>query len=119
MANNVWSGSIEIAPYIKIGDDFLEMLKEDEQEVLIHYRIERSKYYPAVMYLSNGDPGYPAEGGEIEYMEVTNNDGDEINPDEMYVKTISYVPNRSAKFVTLYDYLDDHVSMDEPPDEDD
>jgi len=22
-------------------------------------------YYPAVMYLRNGDPGYPAEGGEI------------------------------------------------------
>ncbi len=25
-----------------------------------------SDYYPAVMYLRNGDPGYPAEGGEVE-----------------------------------------------------
>ncbi len=25
---------------------------------------------PAVMYLTNGDPGYPAEGGELEDLEV-------------------------------------------------
>ena len=25
-----------------------------------------SKYHPAVMYLRNGDPGYPEEGGELE-----------------------------------------------------
>lgn len=30
-----------------------------------------SEYRPAVMHLSNGDPGYPAEGGEIEFVEVT------------------------------------------------
>lgn len=30
-----------------------------------------SPYYPAVMYLRNGDPGYPAEGGEIEDCEVS------------------------------------------------
>lgn len=27
-------------------------------------------YYPAVMYLRNGDPGYPAEGGEIEDLKI-------------------------------------------------
>lgn len=27
-------------------------------------------YRPAVMYLSNGDPGYPAEGGEVEVVDV-------------------------------------------------
>ncbi len=32
-------------------------------------------YYPAVMYLRNGDPGYPAEGGEIEDLTVTGPDG--------------------------------------------
>jgi hypothetical protein len=30
-----------------------------------------SKYYPAVMYLRNGDPGYPEEGGELEDFTVT------------------------------------------------
>ena len=29
-----------------------------------------SKYYPATFYRSNGDPGDPAEGGEIEYDEL-------------------------------------------------
>ncbi len=32
-------------------------------------------YYPAVMYLSNGEPGYPSEGGEVEDLEVTGPDG--------------------------------------------
>ena len=32
-------------------------------------------YYPAVMYLRNGDPGYPSEGGEVEDLEVVGPDG--------------------------------------------
>lgn len=35
-----------------------------EYEVVVTYTV--SKYHPAVMYLSNGDPGYPEEGGEVE-----------------------------------------------------
>lgn len=43
--------------------------REDEEtgteyEVVVTYSV--SKYHPAVMYLSNGDPGYPEEGGEVE-----------------------------------------------------
>ena len=30
----------------------------------------QSAVIPAVMYLANGDPGYPAEGGEIEEAEI-------------------------------------------------
>ncbi len=41
---------------------------------------EISKYYPAVMYLSNGDPGYPAEGGEIENYRIF----DKISGAEIY-----------------------------------
>lgn len=36
----------------------------NEYEILVEFTV--SKYYPAVMYLSNGDPGYPEEGGEVE-----------------------------------------------------
>jgi hypothetical protein len=32
---------------------------------------EIGRYYPAVMHLPNGDPGYPAEGGDIESYTIT------------------------------------------------
>ena len=34
-----------------------------EYEVTVEYTV--SKFYPGVMYLRNGDPGYPSEGGEV------------------------------------------------------
>lgn len=39
-----------------------------------------SPYYPATMYRANGDPGDPAEGGEVEYDDLTcyDSDGDEV-----------------------------------------
>jgi hypothetical protein len=37
----------------------------DEDGITIRVVGEISRYYPAVMYLPNGDPGYPAEGGDI------------------------------------------------------
>ncbi len=44
-----------------------------------------TRYYPAVYYLPNGDPGYPAEGGEIENLEAFNSSGEKIDcPDELY-----------------------------------
>lgn len=39
---------------------------------------EISAYYNGVMYLSNGDPGYPPEGGEVEEMVVRLPDGREL-----------------------------------------
>lgn len=39
---------------------------------------EISEYVPARFYLSNGDPGYPAEGGEIEGYKIFGPDGKEI-----------------------------------------
>jgi hypothetical protein len=39
---------------------------------------EISEYVPARFYLSNGDPGYPAEGGEIEEYKIFGPDGKEI-----------------------------------------
>ena len=35
------------------------------REVELEVEYETSEYIPAVHTLSNGDPGYPAEGGEL------------------------------------------------------
>ena len=43
--------------------------------ILLDVSASISDYYPAVMYLRNGDPGYPAEGGEVEDLTVTGPDG--------------------------------------------
>ncbi len=49
---------------------------EDEAETLmLDVSASISDYYPAVMYLNNGDPGYPAEGGEVEDLTVIGPDG--------------------------------------------
>ena len=47
-----------------------EHLSEEGEDVMLTVEAHMSEYYPAVMHLSNGDPGYPAEGGEVEYHEV-------------------------------------------------
>ncbi len=39
-----------------------------------------SDYHPAVMYLANGDPGHPEEGGTVDDMTVTSPDGTELSP---------------------------------------
>ena len=36
----------------------------------MYVEFDYSEYRPAVYYLSNGDPGYPAEGGEFEITSV-------------------------------------------------
>lgn len=39
---------------------------EDGTEYDVEVTYSVSRYYPGVHTLSNGDPGYPAEGGEVE-----------------------------------------------------
>lgn len=48
---------------------------EEVETLILDVTASITDYYPAVMYLSNGDPGYPAEGGEVEGLEVTGPDG--------------------------------------------
>lgn len=59
---------------------------DDGAVVMLDATATISAYYPAVMYMSNGDPGYPAEGGEVEDMTVFTEDGTEMKtiPDELY-----------------------------------
>ena len=54
---------------MKIDTGYPSMLiSYKEVEMVIEY--EATPYVPAVWYLSNGDPGYPAEGGEFNIMDV-------------------------------------------------
>ena len=41
---------------------------EEDVELQINY--EATPYRPAVWYLSNGDPGYPEEGGDFDIYEI-------------------------------------------------
>lgn len=61
---------------------------EECEILLLDVSASFSDYSPAVMYLSNGDPGYPAEGGEIEELTVVGPDGIEWDsiPDALLSK---------------------------------
>ncbi len=47
----------------------------DYETLVLDVNATITDYYPAVMYLRNGDPGYPSEGGEVEDLEVFGPDG--------------------------------------------
>lgn len=65
-----------------------EPATEDDEYEYVDLEVSAtiSDYYPAVRYLRNGDPGYPAEGGEVEDLTVTMPDGTEMKeiPDDLY-----------------------------------
>lgn len=49
---------------------------DDDNETEVELEGTVTKYCPARMYLSNGDPGYPEEGGELEDFAVMLNGKD-------------------------------------------
>ncbi len=53
---------------------------EPDQDTTIMLSVEGvvTDYHPAVMYCRNGDPGWPAEGGDVEDMRVYFPDGSEM-----------------------------------------
>ncbi len=65
-----------------------ELNGEECEILLLDVSATLSAYYPAVMYMRNGDPGYPAEGGEVEDVTVTGPDGIEWSsiPEALLVK---------------------------------
>ena len=65
-----------------------------EESVIVTVEATITDYHPAVMYLSNGDPGYPAEGGEIEDITITGPDGKVWDND---------TPTHVTKMVSDYD----------------
>ena len=48
---------------------------DDGETLMLDVSASITDYHPAIMYLRNGDPGYPAEGGEVEDLEVSGPDG--------------------------------------------
>ncbi len=50
----------------------------DDDTFILSVEGRRTDYHPAVMYCSNGDPGWPAEGGEVEDLRVYFPDGSEM-----------------------------------------
>lgn len=61
--------------------EYTATIEVDDREVEITIEYTVSKYYPAKMYLSNGDPGCPAEGGELEIESIIDEDGNELDED--------------------------------------
>ena len=58
---------------------------DDEAEPIdIDVKAHITPYYPAVRYLRNGDPGFPAEGGEVEDLEATWPDGSSVDLDKIF-----------------------------------
>ena len=53
---------------------------DEYEEVQLEISAVISTYHPAVMYTRGGDPGWPAEGGEISSMEVLLPDGSSLMP---------------------------------------
>ena len=64
-----------------------------------------TKYIPATMYRSNGDPGDPEEGGDCEYDELIVTDENETELDFDQV-------------IDDYDWLDEHARCNAVSDDD-
>ncbi len=54
--------------------------------IILYVSAKISDYHPAVRYLCNGDPGWDAEGGGVEDLEVSLPDGSFMDPipDDLY-----------------------------------
>jgi hypothetical protein len=57
---------------------------DDDSEVFVTATGTKSPDVPAKMYLKNGDPGYPAEPGEVEIEKIicTDEEGNQVEFDE-------------------------------------
>lgn len=64
----------------------VEWTYEDDEGEMVYVTATGSisTYYPATMYRSNGDPGDPAEGGEVEIGKITcvDEEGNPVDFDE-------------------------------------
>lgn len=52
-------------------------LDDDLEPVTLEVEAEVSDYHPAVMHQRNGDPGWPADGGQVEELRFFGPDGRE------------------------------------------
>ena len=76
---------------------------DDDNEVFVTATGTKSADVPAKMYLKNGDPGYPAEPGEVEIDKIASTD-EEGNPVEF----------DESQHDALEEYIFETVDTDEP-----
>jgi hypothetical protein len=76
---------------------------DDDNEVFVTATGTKSADVPAKMYLKNGDPGYPAEPGEVEIDKIASTD-EEGNPVEF----------DESQYDALEEYIFETVDTDEP-----
>ena len=70
----------QVAELLPAYSHLAAVVEISSYQVLLDVRAEISSYYPAVMRLHNGDPGYPAEGGTVEDIQVFLPDGAKLDP---------------------------------------
>ncbi len=67
-------------PNVNFTYELEEQGPMQEDTILLDVSADVSPFVPMLQYLSNGDPGYPAEGGEVEDLTVTLPDGKSFTP---------------------------------------
>jgi len=83
--------------------------ESDDGEVVIEVEYKFYPGSPAVMYLSNGDPGYPAEPNEVEIVSAKAN-GVEV---ELTDAEIEQVEVAAEENISEPDYDEDHDYPDD------
>ena len=63
--------------------------EDNETEITLTVEASWTAGCPAVMYLRNGDPGYPAEPDEVEITSVTDENGIEIELSESEMEKVT------------------------------
>lgn len=89
-----------------MNSGFISKVAVEVNDVEYEVECRVSDYYPAVMYLRNGDPGYPEEGGEIEEITIYQN-GNDITE---HAKESFFVYDSKKTLVSLHDFIFDLVA---------
>jgi len=72
-----------------------EVGKDHDLEI----EFEETPYRPAVMYLSNGDPGYPEEGGDFDIYSIKKNGVELI--DRLNSKIIDRIEEKLINYLNI------------------
>lgn len=67
-------GSVQLTYHLDEADEVLKRQGLEDGMTLTVYATV-TDYHPSVMYTRGGDPGWPAEGGEVEDLVVTSPTG--------------------------------------------
>lgn len=103
--------------YIIVSGINEDLEQDDEMEIPVEIEFSYTKEVPAVMYLPNGDPGYPSEPAEIEITNVIGDDGNEYDFDELSEDNQNILYEKACDWVS--DHSDSYGDYDDDPREPD